>query len=114
MLFSGEEGSKLTDNLSGGEAARLLMAKLMLERNSVLVFDEPTNHLDLESVSALAEGLNAFTGTVLVVTHDRDLISEVATRILALTPDGPVDFQGNYEEYLEVYPLTERERKGKW
>jgi ATPase subunit of ABC transporter with duplicated ATPase domains len=114
MLFSGEESSKLTDNLSGGEAARLLTAKLMLERNSVLVFDEPTNHLDLESVSALAEGLNVYTGTVLVVTHDRDLISEVATRILALTPDGPVDFHGTYEEYLEIYPLPERERKGKW
>jgi ATPase subunit of ABC transporter with duplicated ATPase domains len=114
MLFSGEESSKITDNLSGGEAARLLMAKLMLERNSVLVFDEPTNHLDLESVSALAEGLNVFTGTVIVVSHDRDLISEVATRILAMTPEGPIDFQGSYEEYLEIYPLPERERKGKW
>jgi ATPase subunit of ABC transporter with duplicated ATPase domains len=114
MLFSGEESAKITDNLSGGEAARLLTAKLMLQRNSVLVFDEPTNHLDLESVSALAEGLNAFTGTVIVVSHDRDLISEVATRILAMAPEGPINFFGTYEEYLEVHPLPEREKKSKW
>jgi ATPase subunit of ABC transporter with duplicated ATPase domains len=114
MLFSGEDGSKITDNLSGGESARLLMAKLMLERNSVLVFDEPTNHLDLESVSALAEGLNVFTGTVIVVSHDRDLISEVATRIFSMTADGIVDFHGSYEEYLTEHPLPEREKKSKW
>jgi ATPase subunit of ABC transporter with duplicated ATPase domains len=114
MLFSGEESGKMTDNLSGGEAARLLMAKLMLERNSVLVFDEPTNHLDLESVSALAEGLNAFTGTVIVVSHDRDLISEVATRIYSMTKEGIVDFFGSYEEYLEGHPLPEAAKKSKW
>jgi len=63
--------------------------------------DEPTNHLDLESVSALAEGLSAFPGTVFIVSHDRDLVSQVATRIVAFTPDGIVDFKGPYEEYLQ-------------
>jgi ATPase subunit of ABC transporter with duplicated ATPase domains len=114
MLFSGDEGLKNTQNLSGGEAARLLMVRLMLEKHPVLVFDEPTNHLDLESVSALAEGLILFAGTVIVVSHDRDLISEVATRILSFTPEGLIDFPGTYEEYLEKYPLPERVAAQKW
>lgn len=114
MLFSGEESSKSTDALSGGEKARLLMAKLMLQKDPVLIFDEPTNHLDLESVSALGEGLSQFPGTVLVVTHDRDLISQVATRILSFTPEGIVDFPGNYEEFLVKYPLPEREHHHKF
>ena len=104
----------MTQNLSGGEAARLLMVRLMLEKHPVLVFDEPTNHLDVESVSALAEGLNAFMGAVIVVSHDRDLISEVATRILSFTPDGLIDFRGPYEEYLQRYPLPERVAAQKW
>ena len=90
------------------------MAKLMLEKNPVLIFDEPTNHLDLESVSALGEGLSQFPGTVFVVSHDRDLISEVATRILSFTPDGVIDFRGTYDEYLETHPLPERAPKAKW
>jgi len=94
MLFSGDEGLKATEALSGGEAARLLMAKLMLMKHPVLIFDEPTNHLDLEAVSALAEGLSVYQGTVFVVTHDRDLVSDVATRILSFTPDGIIDFHG--------------------
>ena len=114
MLFSGEEGDKPTDALSGGEAARLLMAKLMLEKRPVLIFDEPTNHLDLESVNALGEGLSQFAGTVFVASHDRDLISEVATRILSLTPEGVIDFLGTYDEYLETHPLPEREKAAKW
>ncbi len=114
MLFSGEESSKSTDALSGGEKARLLMAKLMLQKDPVLIFDEPTNHLDLESVSALGEGLSQFPGTVLVVTHDRDLISQVATRIISFTPEGIVDFPGNYEEFLVKYPLPEREHHHKF
>ena len=75
MLFSGDESLKATEALSGGEAARLLMARMMMQKNPILVFDEPTNHLDLEAVSALGEGLSAFTGTVILVSHDRDLIS---------------------------------------
>ncbi len=114
MLFSGDDPIKPTEALSGGETARLLLVRLMLSQHPVLVFDEPTNHLDLESVSALAEGLSAFGGTVLVVTHDRDLVSEVATRILSFTPDGLIDFHGTYEEYLEAHPMAEVERRPKW
>ncbi len=114
MLFSGEEGDKQTKALSGGEAARLLLAKLMMEKHPVLVFDEPTNHLDLESVSALAEGLSQFPGTALVVSHDRDLVSEVATRVLSFTPDGLIDFHGTYDDYLETHPLPERAHKAKY
>src|SRR6185436_9361755 len=81
MLFSGEDALKPTKALSGGEIARLLLSRLMLRKDPVLVFDEPTNHLDLESVNALGEGLSTFAGTVLLVSHDRDLISDVATRV---------------------------------
>ncbi|HEY9680684.1 MAG TPA: ATP-binding cassette domain-containing protein [Drouetiella sp.] len=114
MLFSGDESLKLTETLSGGEAARLLMARMMMQKNPVLVLDEPTNHLDLEAVSALAEGLSIFPGTVFVVSHDRDLISEVATRILAFTDQGLVDFYGTYEEYLQTHKMREPAKKGKW
>jgi ATPase subunit of ABC transporter with duplicated ATPase domains len=114
MLFSGDEALKVTDALSGGESARVLMARLMLEKSPVLIFDEPTNHLDLESVNALGEGLSSFEGTVIVVSHDRDLISDVATRILSFTPAGIIDFPGTYEEYLAKYPLPERAAAGKW
>ena len=81
MLFSGEEGIKPTEALSGGEAARLIMCKLMLQKPNVLVFDEPTNHLDLEAINALNIALQKYEGTVFLVTHDEDLIDEVATRI---------------------------------
>lgn len=102
MLFSGEAALKQTDNLSGGESARLLMAKLMLLQNNTLILDEPTNHLDLEAVSALADALEKYQGTAIFVSHDRDLVSQVATRIIALTPDGIADFEGTYEEYMEA------------
>jgi ATPase subunit of ABC transporter with duplicated ATPase domains len=108
MLFSGDDALKPTEALSGGETARLLMARLMLSKNPVLLFDEPTNHLDLESVNALGEGLSQYEGTVLLVSHDRDLITDVATRVVAFTPEGIIDFPGTYEEYLERHPLPER------
>ncbi|MBC7528390.1 MAG: ATP-binding cassette domain-containing protein [Chthonomonadaceae bacterium] len=114
MLFSGDESLKSTEKLSGGETARLLTARLMLEKKPILVFDEPTNHLDLESVNALGDGLSQFEGTVLIVTHDRDLISDVATRILSFTPEGLIDFPGTYEEYLEKYPLPTYYVKTTW
>lgn len=102
MLFSGEAALKQTDNLSGGESARLIIAKLMLQQNNTLILDEPTNHLDLEAVSALADALEQFTGTAIFVSHDRDLVSQVATRILSLTPEGIIDFEGTYDEYLQA------------
>jgi ATPase subunit of ABC transporter with duplicated ATPase domains len=100
MLFSGEEGLKMTDALSGGEAARLLFCKLMLQKPNVLVFDEPTNHLDLESINALNIALQKSQATVFLVTHDQDLIEEVATRIWHFEHGTITDFKGAYEEYL--------------
>ncbi|MBV9034880.1 MAG: ATP-binding cassette domain-containing protein [Acidobacteriaceae bacterium] len=99
MLFRGEEGSKPTDALSGGEAARLIFCKLMLQKPNVLVFDEPTNHLDLESINALNVALQKFEGTVLLVTHDEDLVDEVATRIWHFDHGQIEDFAGPYAEY---------------
>ncbi len=100
MLFQGEEGLKPTDALSGGEAVRLLLAKMMVAKNNVLILDEPTNHLDLESIVALTDAVDRFEGTILYVTHDRDLI-EAATRVLWFGPKGLVDFNGTYLELLE-------------
>jgi ATPase subunit of ABC transporter with duplicated ATPase domains len=105
MLFSGEEGLKMTEALSGGEAARLLFCKLMLQKPNVLVFDEPTNHLDLESINALNIALQKYQGTVFLVTHDQDLIEEVATRIWHFEHGTIADFKGAYEEYLNAPAL---------
>lgn len=114
MLFSGDESLKATEALSGGEAARLLMARMMMQKNPILIFDEPTNHLDLEAVSALAEGLSTFPGTVFVVSHDRDLISNVATRILSFTQEeGLIDFHGTYDEYLQNHKFKEFATEGR-
>jgi ATPase subunit of ABC transporter with duplicated ATPase domains len=100
MLFARDEASKSTSVLSGGEAARLLFCKLMLQKPNVLVLDEPTNHLDLESINALNIALQRYQGTVLLVTHDHDLIDEVATRIWHFESDHKItDFKGSYEEY---------------
>ena len=103
MLFPREDALKRTEVLSGGEAARLLFCKLMLQKPNVLVFDEPTNHLDLESINALNIALQRYQGTVLLVTHDHDLIDEVATRIWHFESDHKLtDFKGAYEEYQSV------------
>ena len=99
MLFSGDDANKKTDALSGGEAARLIFCKLMLQKPNTLVLDEPTNHLDLESISALTLALQKFDGTVLVVTHDHGLIEEVATRIWNVHGHVVEDFKGPYEEF---------------
>jgi ATPase subunit of ABC transporter with duplicated ATPase domains len=103
MLFPREDANKRTDVLSGGEAARLLFCKLMLQKPNVLVLDEPTNHLDLESVNALNIALQRYQGTVFLVSHDHDLIDEVATRIWHFEADRKItDFKGAYEEYQTV------------
>jgi ATPase subunit of ABC transporter with duplicated ATPase domains len=100
MLFQRDEATKTTDVLSGGEAARLLFCKLMLQKPNVLVLDEPTNHLDLEAINALNISLQRYQGTVFLVTHDHDLIDEVATRIWHFETDQKItDFKGTYEEY---------------
>jgi ATPase subunit of ABC transporter with duplicated ATPase domains len=105
MLFSGEERMKPTATLSGGETVRLLMSNLMRLKDNVLVLDEPTNHLDLQAIAALGEGLSRYEGTAFFVTHDQQLIGEVATRIWALRDEEPIlDFNGNFDEFLEKHP----------
>jgi ATPase subunit of ABC transporter with duplicated ATPase domains len=99
MLFSGEEGLKPTDALSGGETARLLFCRIMLQKPNVLVLDEPTNHLDLESINALNVALQRFEGTVLIATHDQDVMEEVGTRVWHFENGTIHDFKGAYEEY---------------
>jgi ATPase subunit of ABC transporter with duplicated ATPase domains len=99
MLFSGEEGYKPTDALSGGETARLLFCRIMLQKPNVLVLDEPTNHLDLESINALNVALQKYEGTVFLVTHDQDLLEEVGTRVWQCGKGRVIDFKGTYEEH---------------
>ena len=99
MLFSGEDALKPTYALSGGEAARLIFCRLMLQKPNFLVLDEPTNHLDLESINALNIALQKYEGTVLLVTHDHDVIDEVATRIWHFESGRIEDFKGPYEEW---------------
>jgi ATPase subunit of ABC transporter with duplicated ATPase domains len=102
MLFAQEEGMKPTAALSGGEAARLIFCRLMLQQPNFLVLDEPTNHLDLEAINALNVALQRYEGTVLLVTHDHDLIDEVATRLWRFDHGKIEDFQGTYEEFNMV------------
>jgi ATPase subunit of ABC transporter with duplicated ATPase domains len=99
MLFQRDEALKPVEALSGGEAARLLFCRLMLEKPNVLVLDEPTNHLDLESINALNIALQRYEGTVFLVTHDHDVIEEVATRIWHFDHGNIEDFKGTYDEY---------------
>jgi ATPase subunit of ABC transporter with duplicated ATPase domains len=106
MLFSGEDATKRTENLSGGEAARLIFCRLMLQKPNFLMLDEPTNHLDLEAINALNIALQKYDGTVLLVTHDHDLVDEVATRIWHFERREIEDFQGPYAEYLSQKETT--------
>jgi ATPase subunit of ABC transporter with duplicated ATPase domains len=102
MLFTGEEGLKPTDALSGGETARLLFCRIMLQKPNVIVLDEPTNHLDLESINALNIALQKYEGTVFLVTHDEDLLDEVGTRVWHFDGRTIHDFKGTYEEYVST------------
>ena len=101
MLFSGDDVFKSVKVLSGGEKARLIIAKMMLEAGNVIALDEPTNHLDLESIEALNYALTIYHNTVIFVSHDREFISSLATRIIEITPEGVVDFPGTMAEYEE-------------
>ena len=101
LLFKGDEVRKPVRVISGGEQGRMLFGKLMLQRKNVLLMDEPTNHLDMESIEALNLGLADFNGTLFFVSHDREFVSSVATRIIEIRQDGKiVDYRGTYEEYL--------------
>lgn len=100
MLFGGDDAFKPVATLSGGETARLILAGMMLTDHNLLILDEPNNHLDIEAVSALGWGLSEYKGSVIVASHDRDLISTVATKIIAFEADGIHIFDGNLDEYL--------------
>ncbi len=102
MLFSGDDGKKKVSALSGGEAARLVFSRIALQRPNVLVLDEPTNHLDLESIEALVEALDAYDGTLILVSHDRWFVRWLATRIVEISPAGITDYRGSYEEYVHA------------
>ena len=110
VLISGDEALKQVSTLSGGESARLLFARIMLERNNVLILDEPTNHMDLEGVEALGDALKKFEGTVVFVSHYRHFVENVADHILEITPNGIRNFFGNYNEYLEKFREDHLER----
>ncbi|ABG40233.1 ABC transporter related protein [Paraglaciecola sp. T6c] len=101
LLFSQNEITKSVKVISGGEQGRMMFGKLMLQRPNILVMDEPTNHMDMESIESLNLALENYAGTLIFVSHDREFVSSVATRIIEITPNGIVDFRGNYESYLE-------------
>lgn len=101
LLFSGDEAKKPVNVISGGEQGRMLFGKLMLLRNNVLLMDEPTNHLDMESIESLNTALEKYSGTLIFVSHDREFVSSLATRIIDMRPDRTIiDYRGSYEEYL--------------
>jgi len=101
MLFSGEEAVKQASVLSGGEKVRCMFARMMLTGSNVLLFDEPTNHLDLESITSLNNGLSDFDGTLMIVSHDHQLLQTVGNRVIEITPKGLIDRLSSFDEYLE-------------
>jgi ATPase subunit of ABC transporter with duplicated ATPase domains len=100
LLFSQDEIKKSVKIISGGEQGRMLFGKLMLQKPNILIMDEPTNHLDMESIESLNTALENYPGTLIFVSHDREFVSSLATRIIELTPTGVHNFSGTYEEYL--------------
>jgi len=100
MLFSGDEIGKSVKVISGGEEGRMLFGKLILQKPNVLLMDEPTNHLDMESIEALNLALENYPGTLVFVSHDREFVSSLATRIVDLSGEGVTDFSGSYDDYL--------------
>nr|WP_228065795.1 ABC-F family ATPase [Superficieibacter sp. 1612_C1] len=100
LLFSQDDIKKPAKVLSGGEKGRMLFGKLMMQKPNILVMDEPTNHLDMESIESLNMALEMYEGTLIFVSHDREFVSSLATRVLEITPQRVVDFSGNYEDYL--------------
>ena len=100
LLFSQDDIDKSVKIISGGEQGRMLFGKLMQQKSNVLILDEPTNHLDMESIEALNTALVHFPGTLIFVSHDREFVSSLATRIIELTPNGIVNYNGTYDDYL--------------
>lgn len=101
MLFSGEEAMKAVNVLSGGEKVRCMMAKVMLTAGNLLILDEPTNHLDLESITALNKGMISYKGTLLFTTHDHELLSSVADRIIYIDKNKVIDKKMGYDEFID-------------
>ncbi len=106
MLFSRDDSDKSVQVVSGGEQCRLMFGKLILQKPNVLLMDEPTNHLDMESIEALNLALEHYPGTLVFISHDRDFVASLATRIIDMTPQGVVDFNGSYDEYLRSQGVT--------
>jgi ATPase subunit of ABC transporter with duplicated ATPase domains len=103
LLFSGDETKKTVKVLSGGEKGRMIYGKLILTKPNVLLMDEPTNHMDMETIESLQIGLENYPGTLIFVSHDREFVGGLATRVIELKPDGAItDFRGNYDEYLKA------------
>jgi ATPase subunit of ABC transporter with duplicated ATPase domains len=106
LLFSGDETKKSVKVLSGGEKGRMIYGKLMLTKPNILLLDEPTNHMDMETIESLQIGLEHYAGTLIFVSHDREFVGGLATRIIELRPgDGIKDFRGTYDEYLKSQGL---------
>jgi ATPase subunit of ABC transporter with duplicated ATPase domains len=110
MLFSRDDSEKSVQVVSGGEQRRLMFGKLTLAKPNVLIMDEPTNHLDMESIEALNLALEKYPGTLIFVSHDRDFVSSLATRIIEMTPNGIIDYTGSYEDYLLAQMPREKAR----
>jgi len=110
MLFSRDDSEKSVKVVSGGEQRRLMFGKIILQKPNVIVMDEPTNHLDMESIEALNLALENYPGTLIFISHDRDFVSSLATRIIDMTPNGIVDFRGTYDEYLRAQLSEEKVR----
>ena len=108
MLFSGEEAKKSAKVLSGGEKVRCMLSRMMLSGANVLMLDNPTDHLDLESITSLNKSLERFDGTVLFTTHDHEFIQTVATKIIEITPNGILEKEMEYDDYLNDEKVQDR------
>jgi len=107
LLFSQDDIKKSVKIISGGEQGRMLFGKIMMQKPNMLLMDEPTNHLDMESIESLNLALENYEGTLFFVSHDREFVSSLATRVIELTPTGIVNFDGSYEEYLHSQGIEE-------
>ena len=108
LLFSNHEINKSIKVVSGGEEGRLLFGKLILQQPNIMLMDEPTNHLDMESIEALNLALENYPGTLFFISHDREFISSLATRVIEITPTGVNDYKGSYDEYLRSQGIEEK------
>ncbi|RLA12757.1 MAG: ABC-F family ATPase, partial [Gammaproteobacteria bacterium] len=102
LLFSGDDMNKRCKVLSGGEQARMMFARISMQRNNILLLDEPTNHLDMESIESLNMALDDYKGTLIFVSHDRAFVSSLATRVIELSADGVANYVGGYDDYLHA------------